>query len=98
MLKYFPKQLGTQLVSHVKETHRGELGAQLFSNVKKQDSRWSRNEFFKLALAWPKIMYLPRTLNQKTILLFIRRPTVMFVKCRVQKFTDSSGIQQTLGL
>jgi len=33
MLKYFPKQLAKQLVSHVKELHRGELGTQLISNV-----------------------------------------------------------------
>jgi len=36
MLKYFPKELGTQMVSYVKELQRGELGAQLVS--KQQDN------------------------------------------------------------
>ena len=33
MLKYIPKELAKQMVSHVKEFHREKLGTQLISNV-----------------------------------------------------------------
>jgi len=33
MLKYFPKELATQLASHIKELHGGELRTELVRNV-----------------------------------------------------------------